>query len=577
MKRRRGGENLFDDEHDTKRRKKTSFEDEQEALFDAIAALSYSRVGAILDYYEQDDNEDYNRKLINTEPHYRHLKATPFHEAISLYVSKVGDVLRDKENDFYQNELGALYNIIELLLQYGADVKSRRHNNTALYIVIGAWNALMQVAPERHKNIVQLLLDYDANINQKNDCQKNVLHQAILMKWTHIIPYLIEKGADIQAVDEDDNMLLHEAAECLDYEGIKYFVDKGLDLYAKNRYDRTPLHNFCARYLENIDGQEIVRHLKLLIGDGWHVNWKCKNNGQRGLTPLMLLFSLRGKRHREPMEFLISKGADIFIKNNRGWDMLNWACKDEIKDLDIIEYLLFLGANPNTLDREDITLLSDLEIVAFIQEGDNYDTINKLVKMLIEHGINVNLCTPFYKIFSQYKEGLLDILGVPEEQILHYLKTLFINGAQVNIDELNHEKLGYHLNKSTELIRENHRTFRQTKQLLKSRKIEDIKRAVPKLKTSMMQDCISPYERLMVLSKIVAVSKTFGQEFIPKSEILGRYLKRIPFNYDFFRNEECKELRSLVISAGAGVKDKFNRSMQEAQAGKYPKRTKIII
>ena len=76
--------------------------------------------------------------------------------------------------------------IVELLLNFGADVNEKNDSSEV---------ALHYAALKGHKDIVQILLDHHADVNVKNDAEATPLAAAIEAKKPEIIAVLKQHGA----------------------------------------------------------------------------------------------------------------------------------------------------------------------------------------------------------------------------------------------------------------------------------------------------------------------------------------------------------------------------------------------
>jgi len=122
---------------------------------------------------------------------------------------------------------------------------------------------------------VKKLLDNDPNlINSTTKSGDTPLHWAIRTGRKTVVNVLLEYGANVAAVNNYGNTCLHVAAESHRPELVELMLRKGADIHAKNMYGATPLHE-AARTHSN----ETIRTL-LKAG----ANIKAKNN--YGHTPM---------------------------------------------------------------------------------------------------------------------------------------------------------------------------------------------------------------------------------------------------------------------------------------------------
>jgi len=155
----------------------------------------------------------------------------------------------------------ALKEKTEFLLSKGSDVKARDGNNE------GATPLHVAVWKSPNNGIVELLIENEADVNDKNNSGETPLDWAIKYKRTELADLLRKHGGK--------HGTIHGAARGGDIEVVKEFLATGTDVNAKSSWNgSTPLHH-AAEY-----GHKEVA--ELLIAEGADVNAPAKY----GLTPL---------------------------------------------------------------------------------------------------------------------------------------------------------------------------------------------------------------------------------------------------------------------------------------------------
>ena len=91
----------------------------------------------------------------------------------------------------------------------------------------------------RSKDIVDILIEKDGDVNARNDDLCTPLHYSI--GDTEISKILIENGADISAKDEDGYTALHNAAHDNEIEIIEILISKGAGVNQLTKYGESPL------------------------------------------------------------------------------------------------------------------------------------------------------------------------------------------------------------------------------------------------------------------------------------------------------------------------------------------------
>jgi len=216
------------------------------------------------------------------------------------------------------------------------------------------------------------------------------LLEAIRKGDTEQVRLLISKGADVNAKDEEDKTPLHHAAEVGEIQVVQLLIKAGADLNIKDKDGESPAD--CARS-----------------------NW-----------------------HTDVVRLLVSKGADITldlaaylgdvakVRNLIGSDphvdesQLNRALHISLNGahIDVAEFLLDKGANPNTTGKNNATILHSWAW------GGNPDEAKLVIEFAISKGADVNALqgesrwTPLHSACSRGRGSVA--------------KVLIDNGADVN-------------------------------------------------------------------------------------------------------------------------------------------------
>lgn len=229
--------------------------------------------------------------------------------------------------------------MVQALLKAGADPNQADEHNQATPIL---WGAIQDPGEETREKgmtlpteqtkiqIVRLLLESGARINEKNAWGGSALQWAADAGLLDMVKLLIQKGADINAIDMDGFTPLIAAAN-YDSEQhnqiLKALLDSGAKIDAISKNGDTALmyaiHNFKTD------------NARTLVKAGANIN--CKNH--LGITPLMKAAQLG---RLEIAKYLISAGADINAVDARGKTVL--AVAKEAGYRTLIEILVDHGA-----------------------------------------------------------------------------------------------------------------------------------------------------------------------------------------------------------------------------------------
>lgn len=189
------------------------------------------------------------------------------------------------------------YELIEPLIEKGAKfIKVDSFGNTPLMTVINSVN-------QNYMNqTIDWLLSQGIDINAKNDSDLNALVYAINNRNYYYIGSLVDHGADINMVVDKNKTALLIAAKNGDGYIVNYLLDKGAD----------PLLNYgntCSILVYLVKGNN-RKLIKRLLKMGVDVNGRCN-----GRTALMETAYYDDKW---VAELLLSKGADIYLKDDKG-------------------------------------------------------------------------------------------------------------------------------------------------------------------------------------------------------------------------------------------------------------------
>jgi len=300
---------------------------------------------------------------------------------------------------------------------------------------------------------------------QNNVRQENALFYAVSENNLTEAKRLIKEGADINKINENGyEAPLHEAVLSSNLEMVKLLIDNGADVNIKNDIGRTPIF-----YINSLYGtQNRVNVAKILIDNGANIYILDKDNETpfhllsfpysddeiennrrkeyfnflfsltkdvdlKGIAPFSPLHTAVGNNDKRAITFLLSKGADINVKDSNGFTPINYA-----EDKEMIDFLITKGAKVDNLFSAVVS--GDFELVkTFIAngtdvnvKGNNNNTPlilavmnnqDKIAKYLISKGADI-------KIIND--NGLTPLHYAAEKNNLKMAKFLVEKGADVN-------------------------------------------------------------------------------------------------------------------------------------------------
>jgi ankyrin repeat protein len=296
--------------------------------------------------------------------------------------------------------------IVELLLSNNADVnicspldKAVRWDSSCNTKVVkmllehGANPNCLHSAVRHHKEVVQLLLDYNADVNQKDGNGRTPLHFAVIFGCEDNINLLISNGANVNAENNNEETPLHVLVQSWPQlwwtkefrtNAINILLDSGANIEAKTKNGKTPLW-LAAEALNSLDAVKALleRGANSDAINDVHVRfsavsasmskdllkqWVRANasdiNTRNSQGDSLLHAAVKGC-NMKLVEALLEMGADVNARNNTGDTALHWAMKTS--EPEIVELLIKNRAEVNAKNASGKTplhILSDPPTIA---------------------------------------------------------------------------------------------------------------------------------------------------------------------------------------------------------------------
>ncbi len=316
----------------------------------------------------------------------------------------------------------------------------------------GGDTALHTFSSTGNRNLVQWLLDHQANVNLKNDSGVTPLFAAVHHYHLDIAEMLLNAGADINATDDDDNLVIYELIEDLTLgiekkaklesgcSLVKMLVNKGIAINRKNNCGESSFMKMCsAKYPELVD---------LMLSKGAEINDRDNNSE----TPLF--YAVRAGNIRIT-EMLVTAGVEVNTVNEGGEYPLELAFNDQM--VEIVQLLLQHGADVSCLPEDadlgfqhldinkrllDAAMHGNHEVIeALLNKGADINTISEMgytplmwsvmkdyyigaSRLLMEAGANLNI---------QNHKGDTALLIALKESSGNTAELLIDNGADIHI------------------------------------------------------------------------------------------------------------------------------------------------
>ena len=267
--------------------------------------------------------------------------------------------------------------VVKLLLEYGADVNDRGEDgNTPLHRATKLHKATKQCYLE----IVKLLLEYGADVNARNKDGNTPLRFAfgepVMMKL------LLAHGADVNAKYSGSTLLHYACRGAYSVAGLLLDSRSDVDVNATDSSLDTPLH----RAVSDPVSHESKDAAELLLARGADVSAKNAS----GDTPLHVAVS---KRYKDWVALLLASNAEVNAKNNKGSTSLHLATVNG--DTGLVELLLANGADVNVKDNDGYTPLYEAQLSGYedlaallMANGADADTKGAEVRALIHQVLN---------------------------------------------------------------------------------------------------------------------------------------------------------------------------------------------
>lgn len=274
--------------------------------------------------------------------------------------------------------------VIEALLDRGADLEAvDAAGLTALHVVVG-----LSHNPElKRPDVVALLLGRGANANAQTTQGGDVpLHFA---NDTLVAALLLNYGADVNQKNEHGKTLLHSASFGTDVALVALLLEHGADVNAVANNGYTPLLNALG------SGEAAI--VRLLLEHGADANAVADD----GYTPLMAVFSRAGDDATDIAVLLLKSGAEVNAVSDVGATPLSYAMEYASihGEADAIALLLEHGADANAVDEYGLAPLGRAVSYA--------DVDVDAVALLVAHGADIDAKDDDVGTACQYvEEGL---------------------------------------------------------------------------------------------------------------------------------------------------------------------------
>ena len=220
--------------------------------------------------------------------------------------------------------------IVEVLLQYGADINALQSERNALYCA----------AREGHQGVADVLLNFGGSAEAKVIQRAQALHYASRRGHTRTVRRLLQYGIDVVAVDVNRSTALPIAVQNGHEDVARLLLEHEARIEAFELRHLTALHHAVAWRQYTM--------ISLLLDFGADIEARRVD----GSTPLALA-ALNG--WFLGVELLVNKGADIHAVRNDGSSVLH--CGALGGDLEVVLFLLHRNADPQAVCNDKFSVL----------------------------------------------------------------------------------------------------------------------------------------------------------------------------------------------------------------------------
>ncbi|XP_046558367.1 putative ankyrin repeat protein RF_0381 [Haliotis rubra] len=216
---------------------------------------------------------------------------------------------------------GHLHMVVYVLSGFIFDINSRGKSGRT---------PAMLAAEEGHRNVFNLIVSRNCNLNLGDSCGNNFIHIACLGGSTEMVNYLLCGNTDaIESRGRDGRTPIMSAAENGHTGVVKLLLSKGCDVTSLDDYGDSILHIACS------GGRVDMVTFVLSLG-----HFDINSRGRFGRTPALVAAE---KGHRQVLDFLVCEGGDLSLKDTEDDDILHVACVGG--DVEMVKHILQMNVS----------------------------------------------------------------------------------------------------------------------------------------------------------------------------------------------------------------------------------------
>ena len=294
-------------------------------------------------------------------------------------------------------------------------------------ISLKGFSPLMLACSENKKEAIKILVEFGCDINIQNQYLNTALIIAIAKSDYDVVSFLIENGADLSLANNDGDTALIISAKYRKLESLICLLRNGSEelINKRNKYGST-VTSFIINSQFVEETPEIIIDILIEKNADFNVNIF----GERASSPF--LESIKSGDINTFLKLIRTKNINVNIIDSEGNDIIHYLCLYNYLTPELLQRIIECNYDiKNVKSKEGFT-----PYYALVKNESSYEDIEKMVKILKEHGF-INT----YKTLSN--ENLLDIcLANRNKNLLEILfknKVLDIKEAYINRNKLIHK------------------------------------------------------------------------------------------------------------------------------------------
>lgn len=291
--------------------------------------------------------------------------------------SKLSQYEKDEYSPLWQAAMSSYEEIVEILLQFGADPNQKSVIKKSVYY---DYTFIQYISNcdfnEKNNKIAEVLIKYGADVNLGDNKIFTSLQMAIRNGNLEGVEFLLKNGARLEGSEWNGESPARHAFESIQDDLICkkmliLLLNNGLNINFRSKYDETLLHSLICYGRPRSDAN-ILELTQILLDAGVSLDYVIEFEGESALICALFM------RRPELAKFLIHLGADVKMEGNNRQPLF-WAVFDGNED--IIDLILTRGADINAKDHNEETALH------FACEVNS----SKIISFLLRKGANTNV------------------------------------------------------------------------------------------------------------------------------------------------------------------------------------------